>query len=623
MSEDGKEAMTRERVSATWRPAEADPASSARWLLLLVALFSLAAILTQLGIHFTHYVDYIGPDPDDSMRLVEVRDWLSGQSWFDLHQYRLGPPGGTLMHWSRIIDLPIATLIAFFGLFLAPPMAEVVATLVWPLLLLPPLFAGMGLAGFRLGGRAATPMTLALTFMFLFTMMRFRPGALDHHNVQLVLAAFLTAMLLDPRARFRDFALAGAAGAVALAIGAETTPLIAVAAMSVAVLWGVHGQRYRRAALGFGLAFAGVATILFFATTPGSLWSTVTCDTLSPGYLSLAVVGGLGLALAALVLGDHSKAAPRWIGLVVIGAAVGATALLVAPQCLGNPLANLDPLLQKLWLANITEAQPIGKQFEVNPELVGAIYGPGLMALAVCGMRIYRRQLPLPHAVLFGLLAISWIVSAIQVRGMIFSNLLSAVPLSVLVAELRQLYIARRTEPRAALAFVLAALASVPSVWNFAGVLSFQAYNTVAGKTNAKADSDKDDDKKECIRSDTMQGVAKLPPGRILSTFDPGPLILRFTPHAVLTANYHRNQRGMLDALKMASSSPAEARGLILADKIGYVMLCSDDPQVDTMKTLYPNGFFARLAAGEIPEFLEPMSVASDEPRLKFFRVLR
>jgi hypothetical protein len=53
------------------------------------------------------------------------------------------------------------------------------------------------------------------------------------------------------------------------------------------------------------------------------------------------------------------------------------------------------------------------------------------------------------------------------------------------------------------------------------------------------------------------------------------------------------------------------------------VMLCSDDPQVDMMKTLYPNGFFARLAAGEIPEFLEPMSVASDEPRLKFFRVLR
>ena len=45
---------------------------------------------------------------DDAMRLVEVRDLLAGQGWFDLTQYRLSPPGGVAMHWSRLVDVPLA-----------------------------------------------------------------------------------------------------------------------------------------------------------------------------------------------------------------------------------------------------------------------------------------------------------------------------------------------------------------------------------------------------------------------------------------------------------------------------------------------------------------------------------
>ncbi len=46
---------------------------------------------------------------DDAMRLVEVRDFMAGQSWFDLTQYRLDPPNGVVTHWSRLIDLPQET----------------------------------------------------------------------------------------------------------------------------------------------------------------------------------------------------------------------------------------------------------------------------------------------------------------------------------------------------------------------------------------------------------------------------------------------------------------------------------------------------------------------------------
>ena len=51
-------------------------------------------------------------DTDDAMRLVEAHDFLGGQNWFDLVQHRLNTPFGAEMHWSRLVDLPEALLLA-------------------------------------------------------------------------------------------------------------------------------------------------------------------------------------------------------------------------------------------------------------------------------------------------------------------------------------------------------------------------------------------------------------------------------------------------------------------------------------------------------------------------------
>src|ERR1700722_5639577 len=80
---------------------------------------------------------------DDAMRLVEVRDLLAGQGWFDLTQYRLNPPTGVEMHWSRLIDLPLAALIEFFSMFLSRSLAEQVVLAVWPTALLLVFLAGI------------------------------------------------------------------------------------------------------------------------------------------------------------------------------------------------------------------------------------------------------------------------------------------------------------------------------------------------------------------------------------------------------------------------------------------------------------------------------------------------
>src|SRR5262245_57481523 len=102
-------------LSATVAAAPREPAETRRLLLLLWAVTVGSYLLAGRGLDLS---------TDDAMRLVQVRDLLGGQAWFDLTQYRLSPPDGVVMHWSRLIDLPIAILIRAGELILSPAMAQ-------------------------------------------------------------------------------------------------------------------------------------------------------------------------------------------------------------------------------------------------------------------------------------------------------------------------------------------------------------------------------------------------------------------------------------------------------------------------------------------------------------------
>lgn len=605
---------------ATWRRPDTGGTLSSAKFLTFVLVFTLGAVLVQLGYWLGGGTDYVGIDPDDTMRLIEVRDYLAGQGWFDLNQYRLGPDGGTLMHWSRLVDWPIAALIRLYGLFLDAGRAEAAASITWPLLLVLPLMASSALAGYRLGGRTGMLFTLVFTVLYLAAIVRFRPGALDHHNVQLILVAFIAAMLIDPLARATNFAAAAVAGAVALATGAETTPLVAVAAISVALLWAIHGARYRSGAIAFGLVFAAVTGAIFLATTPQALWGSVACDTLSLGYLALAAAGGVLLAASALALTDR-RPAIRFATLSVIGALVLAIALALAPQCLRSPLDGLDPLLVTYWISNVREAQSMAAELVQRPQNIGAYYAAGLIAATVCAMRIMRREQAIAHGVMLGLIAVSWVVSAVQIRGMLFSNFLALIPLSALVADLRAHYRARPKDPRAILAFVVAAALSVPSVWGIIGMGAFAAADALAGE---RADRSKlsDEEGPACLTPDRIATLAKAPPGRILASLNEGPALLRFTPHSVLAANYHRNQTGMLAALRAGMARPQDALELLEADKIRYVVICTTNAMVNDIARDYPGGLYAALIAGEVPGYLEEMP-GTGGSRLRVYEMIQ
>ena len=197
---------------------------------------------------------------DDAMRLVQVRDLLSGQGLFDLTQHRLNPPDGVVMHWSRLIDLPLALLIRGAGLVVSQPMAERVAATVWPAALLLVYLAGVMQLARTLSDDGAARLALLFAAMTAPVLQHFRPGAIDHHNAQLALLVWTLVLAVRPTCP-RQAAAAGLMAALSLAIGLEMAPAIAALASLIALRWIVTGTAVMQTTRAFALSFAGATLV--------------------------------------------------------------------------------------------------------------------------------------------------------------------------------------------------------------------------------------------------------------------------------------------------------------------------------------------------------------------------
>ena len=563
--------------------------------------------------------DYVGKDNDDIMRLVVVRDFLQGQGWFDNMQYRLGMAGGTPMHWSRLVDLPLAFLIQFFSLFLSQTNAEKAALLVWPLLTVVPLLYAVAAGSRRMGQKewqVAGFIGLIGAVLFVLSSNRFRPGSIDHHNVQLAIMAVLAACLIQSPARAKLHGVAGFCAALAIAIGAETTPLIAVACGIVAVNWFWYGERARGATLVFGVALAIALTGFFYLTIPPVRYGVVVCDALSLGYYALGIVGAGGLSLAAATVSGQPRAV-RLGALAAVGIATALAALWIAPQCVSNPLDSLDPLLKAMWLDWVMEAQPVWKQIRYQPFTAGAFYVTPLVAFVVGIQAIRKGRMVREHVILLTLIIAAYGIALVQIRGAVFSNLLSIFILAPMLALLRARAHADAKNVKKALTFAAMALACVPFVWAIFGLLVSKAFDgadevqqtRTAMSTAAGA----------CLTEDALAPLREEPDGVVANASNLGAPILRFTGHRTLSAPYHRNQAGMLTALRIGMSPPAQAKSYL--DQAGVTLLtfCAADPQVERVMEEAPDGLYARLEKGQIPVWLQPIESTMGKP-VEIFR---
>lgn len=585
--------MTDISASATTSSASGRIAASP----LLLAIIAVAIAFAAEGARGFQMLSAMGADNDSQMRLVEVRDLLAGQGWFDLHQYRLGPPEGSSMHWSRLVDAPIAAII-WLGAVLtgSQAMGEALALVLWPALTFVAALYLILRATRRYAGEDAMVPAAVIGGITLYVIGIFGPAIIDHHNIQLALTLAVFACLLESLDRPAMAYFAGAAATLTLAVGMETAPYVAFAGIAVAVWFLLQGERAARATVNFGVGFAGTAIVALILAKPPSAWLVAECDAYSAFQFAIAFVGGAGIAAAAGFGPARATLTRRAVVLVALGVLVGAMVVLAFPQCLAPPYADMDPRLRDYWMSSISEAQPIWEVVRSMPVIAANCYPPGIVAIVWLVWRAARQGWRAEDALIAAFLVPAALVSCYQLRGANFALGFSIVPLAAMVADQRRLLEAAPSLKNN-LRAVGAWLISINMVWMLAAGFALDWLSPVQAQ---RADQPLATST-ACIRNDDFANLAAMPAARVASITNLGASILRNTPHHSLAAPYHRNVAGNLVALDLLSAVPDTARTIAETNGIDLIVVCRGNPESDN----YADGTLqAELNAGRPPSWL-------------------
>ena len=558
--------------------------------------------------------------PDDAMRLSEVRDLLAGQSWFDLTQWRMDVPVGLPMHWSRLIDAPIAGLIVLLRQFLEPHTAETVAICLWPLIPLLAAWIAIGRVAEHLAGKKCGVIAVLLAASAAVVLGYFLPGVIDHHNVQVALTLWAIAFLVEIDTRRAAAIGAAIVSVLSLAIGLEVLPYVVTTVLAVATMWVLQGVEIAGAVRRFGMSFAVASLIILVGFTSTHERSSVVCDAFSGLYALLAVFGGLGLtALTFVPINQHARLVRAALCLM-LGLTLVLLTALVSPVCLGGPYAGVSPLIAEIFLSRVEEVQSplLNAASDWSSFYYGYIYcvvGLGGCILSTFMVAANRRTAAITLTVFA---AMSFAVMSVEVRGILFSVLVS---LAGLAASL-QLLIERWTRPgwQAALATIFALIVANDTTFAYtaAGVRSF-----TADKSKVVARARADSLSHYCFGQPSVGQLAGLPTGRVVAFLDQGAAILAFSKHSVVAGPYHRNEQ--VECVEYALFTKPPSTGAQIAQRRGldYVVVCKTSyDYAFYLANSGANGLLGRLAAHHVPAWLSPVPSVGSGGRVTIYRVL-
>jgi hypothetical protein len=540
-----------------------------------------------------------GWDPDDQLRMVQLRDFLGGQSWFDTTQYRLNAPEGGPMHWSRLIELPLAIIVIMAAPLLGQAGAEMLAGTVIPLLCYATIAYILGRVAMSLGGRLAGGIAVIMTLMSPAITMQLRPMRIDHHGWQLVCAALTLWTLFWPSPRKAGIVM-GLAMAVWLHISLEGAPAAAAFFAVLGWRWAFKGDGAQR--LGWAvLTFTSATLALFFGTQATGLSAPNFCDTISPAHIYAIAAAGMIIAPPALLL--QLGRVPR-IALVLAAALASAAIYLnAAPDCARGAFSTMDPVVRAYWYDMVREGLPVWHQKWGTAILMLAVPAVGLATLALLLIRSDAEQRA--NYAIIAFLGIYTLLLSLLVFRTVSTATLVATP--VIATGIAKLFSRYRAEPVAIRRIGLVALMALmlmpgPYFSQIFKLLSPHLANSqleVAGEKGSEAG--------QCESSESVRALAAFKQANIVAPFDIGPKILLNTSHSVLASSHHRNERAMRAHIDIYRLPAIQSRGIIQRRKVTHIVACTDEAEMKGYQRRNPDGLWAQLAKGNTPDWLEAM----------------
>jgi hypothetical protein len=320
------------------------------------------------------------------------------------------------------------------------------------------------------------------------------------------------------------------------------------------------------------------------------------CDAVSPVYLAMLMVAAAGtIALTALPI---RTVVGRLIGLAGVGAAALVPLPLLAPQCAAGPFGQLDPLVHHYWYMNVAEGLPLWDQ--APSVIVNTIALPLLgLAGAILAVRKSAGEERARWITLSFLLAAATAAAIFVQRSGGVANLLAIAGVVRLLHPLLLRARAIDSLPKRLVATLGVFIAAAPGAVFHASSTALAPDPRVATVHRAMG----------CLDASDMKALHALPRGNVLAPLDISPAILLLTPHDAVASGHHRGATAMHDVIAAFVGTEDQAHAIILRRRIDYVAFCPGLPEIMIYESESPSGFLARLDAGRIPAWLEPVAL--------------
>ncbi len=618
-------------VSASERALPAFTGATTLKIILWTIAFQLAwhfgKIRTQLSEgHFG--------DPDDFLRLHQIRNWRDGlNGWFDVSVPRMNPPIGGDMHWSRLIDFPIAAITAILDVFVSQTLAERLAAVIWPTLLL--VFTVLVLVKIakKLFPQANDLLTVLFAVTCITAQVEFAPARIDHHNVQILLYCLLLLGLVNGERKW-GHALVGLSAVLSVVIGLDLLLMLAMVFAWIGLEWVIgldeNGQGMQRT----GLALGGSVLLLYPMVVPPAEWLIPKCDAISSVFLTafLAVAAGF------IALGGVTRliATPSRSGSVYVRAmAGGVSGILIVlalyalyPQCSAGPMSGISPDLKVFWFDTVIEAMGLfafAREYDIRWFAIPAFV---LLNIAFGLFLILTKKTHPRLIVVWAGLVVTFLLGFYQMR-MYRIGLFATVPICAIAAQMAIDPLVSRYRDNTLMKAATSALVIVfllTPTWLIIGSLAAtfvpRADGPAVGSPNKleTAGHQRAEDlpswamdlaRVQCGYASDFARLKSLEPGLVFNGINIGPAILVFTDHRIIGGNYHRNGDAIIDTYRFFKGDEANALEMLKRRPASYIALCKPHPSQSAAK-YSPHSFGGKILNGDLPPWLKMVSMPND-----------